>query len=220
MSINTERRRQREADARKEQILKAARQCFLDRGIPGTSMDEIARTAELAKGTLYLYFSSKEEIAFSLLLRATEDLLRTLEAVLDSGVQPIEQIQRLALAYYRFFISQPEAFRYMFVIPHNSYSGRVAEELVMQWGNTGKAALGILSALLEQGKMAGDFDFQDAWSAAIGLWSALTGVIAIPSQEVRRPFLGEPDLERIVMDTVCIVLRGLQPPGKRMEQDR
>lgn len=211
MSINTARRRQREADARRQQILEAARECFLKRGIPGCSMDEIARTAELAKGTLYLYFSSKEEIAFSLLLSATEDLLRTLEGAWEPSVPAVEQIRRLALSYYRFFISQPEAFRYMFVIPHDSYSGRVAEALITQWGNTGRAALGVVAALLEQGKSEGDFDFQDAWATAVGLWSALTGVMAIPSQDVRRPFLGELDMEQIVVNTVSVLLRGLRP---------
>ena len=124
--MTTERRRQKEAEARKQQILKAAWECFLKKGISGASMDEIAHTSELAKGTLYLYFSSKEEIAFSLLVKATEDLLKTLEAVLEPKLPPAEQIRRLALAYYRFFISQPEAFRYMFIIPHDSYSGQVA----------------------------------------------------------------------------------------------
>lgn len=73
----------REAAARRQQIPKGACECFLTRGGPGSTADEIARPGELAKGILYLYFSSKEEITFSPLLNAIEDLLRNLEAALD-----------------------------------------------------------------------------------------------------------------------------------------
>ncbi len=209
--MSTVARRLREAEARKQQILKAAWKCFLKKGISGTTMDEIAGASELGKGTLYIYFSGKEEIAFALLIRATEDLLKTLQAALDPGISPRNQIRRFALAYYDFFISQPEAFRYMFVIPHDSYTGKISEELVNQWGNTGRTALAMLTGLLEKGKAEGDFEFQEAWPTAIALWSALTGVIAICSQDVRRPFLGDLELGKTVMQAVDLLLNGLRP---------
>lgn len=103
MNPNTQLRRRKEAEARKELILEAAWESFLSKGIPGTTMNDIALLCNLAKGTLYLYFSSKEEIAFALLLRATKDLLTTLQGVLESEVAATEQIRRLAMEYYRFF---------------------------------------------------------------------------------------------------------------------
>jgi len=55
-------RRVREREARAEAILKAALKVFTHRGIKDATMDEIAQEAELGKGTIYYYFSSKEAI--------------------------------------------------------------------------------------------------------------------------------------------------------------
>ncbi len=174
-------------------------------------MNDVAQGCSLAKGTLYLYFTSKEEIAFTLLLRATEDLLIALQAVLEPGIPASDQLRRLALAYYSFFKTQPESFRFMFVIPHESYAGKISQELVERWGNTGQAALGIVDGLLRQAILEGDIEVHDTRSSAIALWSAVTGVIVIPSQEVRRPFLGKIDVEEMVRTTVDTLLAGMRP---------
>jgi AcrR family transcriptional regulator len=204
-------RRRRERKAREQAILGAASKLFLTRGIAAATMDDIARACDLAKGTLYLYFASKEEIAFALLLRSTEDLLAVMRDSLDEPAPPTEQIERLALAYYRFFVAQPASFRYMFVIPHESYSGRVADDLVERWGAAGRAALGLVANLIEEGVAQGSLSVADPWSTAVGLWSAVTGIIVIPSQEVRRPFVGEVNVEQLVVETVRSLLRGMRP---------
>src|SRR5262245_61631440 len=49
-------------DFRKTQILDAARESFARHGMSGTTVDGIARSAGVAKGTVYLYYKSKEEI--------------------------------------------------------------------------------------------------------------------------------------------------------------
>jgi TetR/AcrR family transcriptional regulator len=49
-------RKEREKEHRKEEILDAAQKVFFERGLVTATMDEIAETAELSKGTLYLYY--------------------------------------------------------------------------------------------------------------------------------------------------------------------
>ena len=58
----------REDNAKRRQILEGARRVFLSMGFDGTSMNEVARTAGVSKGTLYVYFVSKEAL-FAALLR-------------------------------------------------------------------------------------------------------------------------------------------------------
>ena len=53
-------------DARRQQILSAALQLFVERGYENSSVDEIARVAGLSKGSIYWYFKSKLEILFAL----------------------------------------------------------------------------------------------------------------------------------------------------------
>lgn len=47
-------------------IAKASIDLFCEKGIQQTSIDEIAKSAEVAKGTIYLYFKNKEEIVFTI----------------------------------------------------------------------------------------------------------------------------------------------------------
>lgn len=55
--------------ARKESIVRVATDLFVERGYGETSTAEIASAAGILKGSLYYYFSSKEEILFTVLLR-------------------------------------------------------------------------------------------------------------------------------------------------------
>ncbi len=216
----TQQRRAREQEQRKNAILQAAWDLFLEAGISGTSMEDIARRCELARGTLYLYFRSKDEMAFELLLKATEDLLVTLSSALDPAQPAVRQIEKLALTYYRFYIAQPEAFRYMFVIPHDSYAGKVSEDVLERWGATGKAALQVIASLLSQAQAEGDLEVEDPWSTAITLWAAVTGVISIPSQKVRRPFLGEVDIEAMLEHLVKMIIAGQRPAEPKQRQGK
>jgi len=50
------------SDFRRAQILEAARRTFARHGLEGATVDHIARAARVAKGTIYLYFRSKDEI--------------------------------------------------------------------------------------------------------------------------------------------------------------
>src|ERR671925_266948 len=52
----------RRKDARPGEILAAALACFAERGFAATRLDEVAGRAGVTKGTVYLYFPSKEEL--------------------------------------------------------------------------------------------------------------------------------------------------------------
>ena len=67
-------RKEREKRARELEILKAARELFLAKGFRETTLDEIAHAAEFGKGTLYNYFSSKEELFLGILRQALEEM--------------------------------------------------------------------------------------------------------------------------------------------------
>jgi len=60
---------------KKKQILNAAAKVFSQNGYAKTRIQDIARSAEIADATIYKYFSSKEEILFSLPVENTKTLL-------------------------------------------------------------------------------------------------------------------------------------------------
>ena len=67
--------RQRKArDERREDVLAAATALFAERGIEATKMVDIAAAAGIAKGTVYLYFATKEELLAALKRRFVQEL--------------------------------------------------------------------------------------------------------------------------------------------------
>jgi AcrR family transcriptional regulator len=60
----------RRAGARPDEVLDAALALFIEKGFAATRVEDIARRAGVSKGTVYLYFPSKEEILEALVRRA------------------------------------------------------------------------------------------------------------------------------------------------------
>lgn len=68
------------SEFRCSEILDAARKIFAKKGFADATMDEIAATCGLAKGTLYLYFTSKRDVYLKTLLHGTTELLERVTA--------------------------------------------------------------------------------------------------------------------------------------------
>ncbi len=81
MAVEKRPRRERERLKRRNEIIKAAKWVFSRRGFVGASLDEIAERCELAKGTLYYYFSNKEELLFSVLEETINDAVASVESI-------------------------------------------------------------------------------------------------------------------------------------------
>lgn len=81
---------------RTREILAAARKLMEQRGLEAVTMEEIAGAAGVAKGTIYLYFSGKDELIRALITQVGENLLRDLEAIVEAPGSPPEKIRRVA----------------------------------------------------------------------------------------------------------------------------
>jgi len=90
-------RRRRDPEARPQQILDAAFHEFAERGLAGARLDDIAKRAGVAKGTIYLYFPNKEalfrEMVRGTLIAAIETAEQTRqETASDSAELQLRQI--------------------------------------------------------------------------------------------------------------------------------
>jgi AcrR family transcriptional regulator len=94
-------RKERERERRRQQIMVAAKRVFSQKGFNKSTMEDIAREAELSPGTLYLYFKNKDELYASLSLRILQYLLIRLEHVgRDEELHPTERLRSLKEAMY------------------------------------------------------------------------------------------------------------------------
>ena len=71
--------RTKPAEVRLDELMNAAEKLFLDNGVDSTTINDIVEAAQVAKGTFYHYFSSKNEILESLGKRYTDQFLVSLE---------------------------------------------------------------------------------------------------------------------------------------------
>lgn len=74
---------------RREQILTTALALYAEHGYAGISMNQVAEAAGLAKGTLYLYFKTKEELFLALLDQALTDWFTAVEPALRASREPL-----------------------------------------------------------------------------------------------------------------------------------
>lgn len=112
--MGTRQRRQREAEGRRRAILDAARALFWRHGYAVTTMPAIAAAAELAPGTLYLYFPSKSALYVELLIEGYEALRTRLQAAAGAGRGT--PMHRLIDAFFAFAREHPEYFRIIFFL--------------------------------------------------------------------------------------------------------
>ena len=94
--------------AKRRQIMDGARSVFLASGFDAASMGEIARHAGVSKGTLYVYFDSKESL-FEAIIESERRTQAEQIFALDPSDPDVEStLTRLGAAFVR-FLCQPEA---------------------------------------------------------------------------------------------------------------
>src|SRR3954466_12165830 len=95
-------------NAKRRQIMEGARAVFLAQGFDAASMGEIARKAGVSKGTLYVYFDSKERL-FEAIVEDERAGQAEQVFALDSTDRDVSAVlTRLGAAYVR-FLCQPTA---------------------------------------------------------------------------------------------------------------
>ena len=96
-------RREREKQARVDLILTSARELFDKKGFEHVSMADVAAEAEVAKGTVYIYFQSKQEILYSilepLLFRFGKDMAKHLADEDESADLALKSIHLHSVSY-------------------------------------------------------------------------------------------------------------------------
>ncbi len=86
--------RQRRKEARPSELADAALALFVEKGFAATRLDEIAARAGVSKGTLYLYFDSKEALFTAVIRDGILPLIDEAEARVDSMAEDPEHILR------------------------------------------------------------------------------------------------------------------------------
>ncbi|UOZ10052.1 MULTISPECIES: TetR/AcrR family transcriptional regulator [unclassified Amycolatopsis] len=99
---------------RRAQLLAAAQRVFAENGYHAAAMDEIAEVAGVSKPVLYQHFPGKLDLYIALLESHVDELVRRVQAALDSTTENKQRVPATVGAFFDFVSSDAGAFRMVF----------------------------------------------------------------------------------------------------------
>lgn len=101
------------------QILEAGEKLFAKKGFYPTTMEEVARAAGLAKGTIYLHFDDKRDLFFSIIEKKLDILLEKIEKEMKKHEFPSQRIKLAIGIHLRFLEENRDFFKIMQALPES-----------------------------------------------------------------------------------------------------
>jgi len=207
--LGLEERRKRERENRKNAILKSARKLFFEKGFKPVTVESIARKAELSKGSIYLYYNSKEEIYTQILLNDIDKFHKSISDLLQNPSSASESLMKLANIYVDFFLNDRELFRILMTFMLHTSDMHLPEDLNDHIVKTTNKTIGIIEQVFKYGVERGEFPATlNLRQNRNAVWGMLNGIISL------HLFTGAEDKRaEIIRDTVKvgleIMIRGL-----------
>jgi len=106
--MGTAERKEREKLQKRINIIDAAERVFFSKGYDTAKMEDIAEEAEFSKGTLYLYFKSKEELYFEIVSRAEKTLYDLFEKAIVDEPNGLCRVRAIGEAFMKFYTDYPD----------------------------------------------------------------------------------------------------------------
>jgi len=163
-------RKEREKEARRNQILDAAERIFETKGTSQATMDDIAKEAELAKGTIYLYYKNKDELQVGLIMRSFDLMNEEFTAAFERAPLAIQKINEVGKAYWHFAASRPFNFGMMcnMDFPQRAL---ISDELFAELDQKSSWLWKFLISMIEEAKIEGTVKHDvDSFSLSMLLW--------------------------------------------------
>jgi AcrR family transcriptional regulator len=145
---------QRRSDDRPREICAAALEVFAEKGFAAAKLDEIARRAGVSKGTLYLYFKSKQELFRAVVKSAIAPNIEAITSAVASLDAPFNDVIRMFLAGFAEREARLPIGAVAKIVVGES---RNFPELARVWHDeVASKAIGALSAFIERAQQRGE----------------------------------------------------------------
>jgi AcrR family transcriptional regulator len=142
---------QRPDEKKRQLIAEAAARLFATRPFHKVKLDDVAAEAGVGKGTLYVYFKSKEDLYFWLIYDAFSQVIEQLESQLGHGEQSASQtLRRIITELVKFSFDNPQLFELM-----RSVGPRIKDE---RWETKRKELVSLIEKTIRRGNRSGEFD--------------------------------------------------------------
>jgi len=164
------------SDERKTQILNAAELVFTKKGLDSARMDDIAEETGLSKGTLYLYFKSKDVLIIAILERFFQGVFKLLSDRKNNQISATEAINQFTEEairdYKRMLRLMPVAYEFLAL----AFRNKTVQKALSQYF---KHFMDMLVPIIKRGIDSGEFRNVDPSETAIALGAIYEGTILL-----------------------------------------
>lgn len=221
-----EERRRREKEINRKDIVDAAERLFFSKGYENTSMDEVAKEAEFSKRTVYVYFNSKEQIYFEIMIRGYGRLIEMIEKNFrESPPQnAIEELRCIFFTFFGFSEEYPAYFKAIMEYETKDSDGRtgIEDASKAECYRLGEQIFGYLSHALQRGVEEGSLYRElESEKTALVLWACTVGIFN--TGEKKRDYLKnyhQIDSRKFVTESFDMLMRLIsRNGGNRYEKE-
>ncbi|CAM4339328.1 TetR/AcrR family transcriptional regulator [Acinetobacter pragensis] len=154
-------------------ILQAARELISQGGFKDAQIQAIAERAGVSSGLVYRYFANKSQVLIEVLSDAIQHEIRILNHIAEENASPTVKLQKAVTAFVKRAMNSPQlAYSLMFEpvdaeLEHERFRSK---QLIKQ----------SIKGVLAEGKISGEFSFEDLDTAALCVVGAMTFVVIEP----------------------------------------
>jgi len=167
--------RKKKQSNHKDRILQAAERLFAEKGFYLATLDEIARNADLAKGTIYLHFRNKRELFILVIERKLDILLNKIKKAVREGDSPAEKIKRAIQVHMGFLEKNRNFFQILQGLSGESRK-EMEKELTQRILKKNAKYLRIIQYLIRRGIAKGEIKPLDSRKLAVILVGIVHGL--------------------------------------------
>jgi len=149
-------------------IFQAAIDVFSEKGFDKATMDDIAARANVAKGTIYYHFKSKEELFLFLVEEGVELLHEGVESKVAPEMSPAEKLELILREQIRFFGENRD---FCMIMVREAWGG---EERQLEFRKLIRGYMQFIGEVIVDGIESGDFEVVNPEYAAAGIFGMMS----------------------------------------------
>ncbi len=195
---------------RREEILDAALTLFGQKGVHAVSTRQIAELAGISQPALYAYFTTKDDIAAELCVRAFAILGQRMAQARVDYTPTAANFERCLRVYIDFGLDHPDAYRVAFML-EKSVDGSFLEKTGGKPMAAGLETFKVFVEMVAEFRTRGETVSDDVMAATQVLWAGLHGLVALL---IARPEFPWVDREKLIATHVAMLARGALKSGR------
>jgi len=185
---------------RRQQILRAARSVFIERGFLGARVQDVARRANLSKGAVYFYFASKRELFLALVNDEFENTYSFLDQAERDGRPAAVKLLDLGIRYLDYFAGLKSPPRFFLMACEEAIRDEEIREEVQA---VHQHFVDAVTRIIAQGIAEGTFRPLDPHAVAQILKAVIDGLAGQSAVGIR------PDKQALSADGIEMILNGI-----------